>query len=323
MVQQALNRHSQIAIPPETKFFFSFFGHGRAQQLRHIKRLDADLGICLPRPATRIVTPKAGRAFFNEMAQQYVAKLGKPGVVAFGEKTPEHSGYLPRIRQLFPEARIIVLYRDGRDVAASLSRMPWMSPNLYVNFLVWTYYNWILCRARREGVPNLYFARYESIVADPAEQMASILDFLELPYEPSVAAGCGNKAGIPEREYAWKARALQPITRQRVGVFRRDLTGEQIAFLERLGRMALPALGYELLTDGRQPLPPGFLIRLSYSVLRFAWGLPWASVLKEMLENLVRGSVGGIHFPFDEAESRVKPPRPTAASPRLLPAMRT
>src|SRR5215831_4421176 len=43
MVQQALNRHSQIVIPPETKFFFSFYGHSLAQQARHVRRLNADL----------------------------------------------------------------------------------------------------------------------------------------------------------------------------------------------------------------------------------------------------------------------------------------
>ena len=42
---------------------------------------------------------------------------------------------LPRIRELYPDARVVVLYRDGRDVASSLTRVPWMSPNLYVNFL--------------------------------------------------------------------------------------------------------------------------------------------------------------------------------------------
>ncbi len=29
MVQQALNRHPQVVIPPETKYFFSFYGHSQ------------------------------------------------------------------------------------------------------------------------------------------------------------------------------------------------------------------------------------------------------------------------------------------------------
>src|SRR5262245_27843931 len=65
MVQQALNRHSQVAIPPETKFFFSFFGHSRARQLRHIDRLNEDLRIRLPRPAARVRSVAEGRAFYE------------------------------------------------------------------------------------------------------------------------------------------------------------------------------------------------------------------------------------------------------------------
>src|SRR5713226_3100535 len=72
MVQQALNRHAQIVIPPETKFFFSFFGQAHQRQLRHIDRLETDLGIALPRPARRVSAPDEARAFYRAMARRYV-----------------------------------------------------------------------------------------------------------------------------------------------------------------------------------------------------------------------------------------------------------
>src|SRR5207253_9698020 len=84
MVQQALNRHSQIAIPPETKFFFSFFGHSRVHQLRHLQRLNEDLNIRMPAPATRVRSVAEGRDFFDAMAQQYVDRLKKKNVLMFG-----------------------------------------------------------------------------------------------------------------------------------------------------------------------------------------------------------------------------------------------
>jgi hypothetical protein len=283
MVQQALNRHSQVVIPPETKFFFSFFGHSRKQQLRHIERLDADLRIRLPRPTARVCSAAEGRAFYEGMARQYVERLGKRGVVSFGEKTPEHTGHLPRIRQLFPDAKVLVLYRDGRDVAASLTRMPWMPPDLYVNFLVWLYYSWVVRSARTNGWPNLYFARYEDLVADPEKELGGILQFLGLPYESAVAEGCGNREGVPEREHAWKGRALERITGARVGAFRAELTSPQIAVLERLGKHTLRSLGYELITDGNAPLTAGFFFRLAWRMSQFIRRLPWQSVLMELL----------------------------------------
>jgi hypothetical protein len=283
MVQQALNRHSQVVIPPETKFFFSFLGHSRRAQRRHLQRLNADLKINLPEPAAAVRSLADARACYENMAGQYTERLGKSGVASFGEKTPEHTGQIGRIRQLYPDARIVVLYRDGRDVALSLTQVPWGAPDLHVNFLVWLYYYRVVRREIEAGTPNLYFARYEDIVADPEKELGGILGFLGLGYEPAVGQGWGNREGIPEREFAWKERAVQKITSERVALFRRELTDRQIAALEYLGRNALPALGYELLTDGRGPLTPWLLLKMTWNLSRFLYRLPWRSMLNEAL----------------------------------------
>jgi hypothetical protein len=286
MVQQALNRHSQVVIPPETKFFFSFLGHSRKGQACHVRRLNTDLGIDLPTPKARVHATDEGRAFYEDMARRYVGRLGKEGVTCFGEKTPEHTGHLPRIRQLFPDAKVLVLVRDGRDVALSLSKTPWASPNLYVNFLVWLYYSWVLRQARAEAGSNLCFARYEDVVAAPEKEMSRILQFLELPYESAVTQGWGNREGIPEREYAWKEKALEKITTERVHAFQRELDDRQIAVLERLGRDALPAQGYELLTEGNAPLSLGFLWNLLSALSGFVCRLPWRSLVNELFNRV-------------------------------------
>ncbi len=282
LVQQALNRHSRIVIPPETKYFFSFFGHPRRCQARHLERINRDLGIALPRPAARVCTVEEGRAWYEDLARQYVDRLGKKGVTSFGEKTPEHTGLIPRIRELFPESRVVVVYRDGRDVAASLTRVPWMSPNLYVNFLVWLYYDRVVREQWRQGTPRLYLARYEDVVRDPERELAAILRFLGLGYEPAVAQGWGNREGVPERELAWKRQALEPITTERVSAFRRELSDAQIGVLERLGGETLAALGYPLVSAERPALPLSFFPRLACDLGRLAWRLPWRAILAEV-----------------------------------------
>jgi hypothetical protein len=283
MVQQALNRHSQIVIPPETKFFFSFLGHCQPCQARHVDRINKDLKISLPTPARPVRSVADGRAFYEGMARQYIERLGRKDVAYFGEKTPEHTGHLSRIRRLFPDAKVVVLCRDGRDVASSLTRMPWMSPDLYVNFAVWLYYYRLIRAAQKEGGPHLYVARYEDIVANPARELAAILSFLDLPYEPDVAEGHGNREGIPEREYAWKERALEKINTSRVGIFRRELTNAQIESLERLGGHALSSLGYDLVSDGKRSLSLDFVLRLGCNISRLVARLPWHSVVNELL----------------------------------------
>ena len=76
------------------------------------------------------------------------------------------------------------------------------------------------------------------------------------------------------------------IATDRVGVFRQELSGEQIEVLERLGKQALLSRGYPLDTDGERPLPLSFLVKLTYDLSRFALRLPWRSVLRELLGRL-------------------------------------
>ncbi len=282
MVQQALNRHSRIAIPPETKFFFSFLGHSPGAQARHLERLNSDLGIRLTLPEGGVRSDAEARAFYERMAEMYVARLDKPGVTRFGEKTPEHTGHLDRIRELFPGAKVIVLYRDGRDVALSLSRTPWAPAGIYANFMIWLYYQRIIMGAQSRADPDLHFVRYEDAVDRPEATFRDVLAFLDLPYEAAVAEGSGNRAGIPERELSWKAPAVGKITADRVGAFRRDLTADQIAVLERLGHRTLSAFGYPLETDGRRGLSPGVLVRIAYDLSRFLARVPVYSVGREL-----------------------------------------
>lgn len=268
LLQQALNRHPAVVIPPETKFFFFLLGRSLRFQRRQVDQINADLKIALPLPNRRIATPLQGRAVFEQMRDQYLARLGRSHITHFGEKSPEHLRRLPQIRQLFPAARILLVYRDGRDVALSLTRVPWMHHDLYVNFAIWLYYQRLQRQAERARLPNLLCVRYEDLVSNPEAILAEVQQFLGLPIRKEVACGAGNCEGVPEWEYAWKARAWESIIPSRVGQWRTELSGEQIALLERWGRQALRCRGYQLQSDGRHRLPALFFPVLAAQI---AW----------------------------------------------------
>jgi hypothetical protein len=261
LLQQALNRHSKIAIPPETAFF-TFFGLGRIAQQDHLRRINADLHINLPLLARHINNERDGRALYEKMAQLYLERLNRADVTHFGEKSPEHQRRLCRIRQVFPNAKILLIFRDGRDVACSARRLPWMSRDLYVNFALWLHYYRIQRREQSRQDPNLLCVKYEDLVKRPELEMRSVLEFLGLPYESQVVSGFGNSEGVPAWEAPWKARALEPISSARIGTWRAELSTEQAAILERWGEKALKALGYELVSDGKACLPWYFFAKV-------------------------------------------------------------
>jgi Sulfotransferase family len=283
MLQQALNRHSQIIIPPETKFFFSIVGCSKQCQMQQVRRINEDLSIDVALPAKRIVTVNEARILYEEMAVKYASRLNRLNSVYFGEKTPEQTGRLFRIRRVFPDAKLVFIYRDGRDVALSLTKVPWMRANLYVGFMIWLYYYAILMRAKENNQLDLCLVKYEDLVSKPKEELRRILAFLELSYEPTVAEGHGNREGIPLREYAWKSRALDRITDERIGNWRRELSPTQISRLESFGRRALTALGYQITRNKCEPLPLRFFADLCVNGFKVFYGLPWQAVAAELV----------------------------------------
>ena len=314
VLQQALNRHTEIVIPPETKFFYSFYGKAKKQQITHLKRINADLGINIGVPERALREPGEGRAFFEEMALAYLSRLGREDVVCFGEKTPEHTGHLGRIRQVFPEAKVVFIYRDGRDVAVSLSQMPWMHCDLYAGFVIWLYYYRILKREQERGSCDTCFVRYEDLVSKPAQELERVLAFLGVPFESEVAEGYGNQEGVPRRELAWKARALEPIGTDRIGVWRRELSKRQVGLLERLGSNALSAWITRCAARRTRPLPPWFVAALAWRVLRCTTRLPLYCLGNEISGSLSRlfGSASVDTARFDDA-------RAGGASGKLVP----
>jgi len=242
-------------------------GYSKRIQQEHLQRIREDLEIDLPIPTARLRGTLEARTFYDQMARLYVERLGKRGVTHFGEKTNEHLSRLQRIHRLFPNAKVILMVRDGRDVALSLRRLPWTSRDLYVNFALWLYCYRLQKNAQRRGDLPLLCVRYEDVVKDPEKELRAILAFLGLPYEPQVAEGEGNEEGIPPWEYLWKSRAVEKIKLHRVGLWRQELSVEQLGILERWGGWALQELGYELATDGKASLPWFFHLRVAWRSL--------------------------------------------------------
>lgn len=261
LLQQALNRHSQIAIPPETAFF-AVPRWSRRGRREHISRLNEDLGVALPL-GTGTGRAASDRAGYEEMARQYLLRLDRKEVTHFGDKSPVHLSCLTRIRRTFPDAKIVCIYRDGRDVALSLLGLPWTSRCVYVNFALWRYCCWLQRWARQwRGLP-VHFLRYEALALDPARELRAVTSFLGVPYEAQLTDASICTEGVPLWEAQWKGRARCPIGPARVGLWRDKLTPDQLGAMERWGGADLRELGYQLAGNARAPLPWLFRARVA------------------------------------------------------------
>lgn len=256
--------HPHIHVPPETHFFHRwdplFFGGDPLPRGRLESYLDAwfasqnwiDQGLDRREVESLIHRGNlSARSIFLAIAQACSRQAGKPRI---GEKTPIHSRHIPRIRSVFPEAKILHIYRDPRDVAASMLRMPWAHGTVRDFARRWV--KIINEQLEAQGaLPRDYYCavQYESLVSNPSQHLMDICRFLGEPFDPAVLAHeLSARAGFPVRFPEWQQLTTQPVTTKPIGRFMDDLSPRQIACVERIAGPLMDRFGYARVYRWRQ-----------------------------------------------------------------------
>lgn len=107
------------------------------------------------------------------------------------EKTPRHVYKIKEIKEKFPNAKIIAMIRDSKDVVSSLKKR---SGNFPHSVQRWINDNTALLEFKEESWIKL--VRYEDLVTKQEPVIKDILNFLDLPYTEKVF-------DFHEKEYNW------------------------------------------------------------------------------------------------------------------------
>jgi Sulfotransferase family len=275
LLRLMLDAHSTMAMPPETHFFQSLLDasgkvrFGPAQALEAITEdehrrwndfgLEPDELQARFEAIPRFNASDALRAFY----ELYAEKQGKD---RWGDKTPDYIKRMRKIKRVLPEARFILVIRDGRDVALStnkrIAERGHRDP-LPAKRSARRWRNRIE-KARGDG-PKLgeYLEiRFEDLVTDTEPTLERVCEFIELEFEPAMlryhetagerlqemAGAMPAKDGRPEREAGerLKAHALatKPPTKERIEVWREDMSAADQAEFEEVAGELLDDLGY-------------------------------------------------------------------------------
>jgi hypothetical protein len=179
----------------------------------------------------------------------------KQGVERWADNTPEHLLHLHRIKETIPDALIIHIIRDGRDVALStakqgyIHRLPWdKSPSVMVAGLYW---EWMVNKGRKDGrdIGKDYMeVRFEELVARPRETLAVLGSFIDhdLDYDRILKVGIGS-VSAPNSSFKERASKGEPSHAfNPSGRWRKGFTPENLSVFEGLVGGTLKELGYEL-----------------------------------------------------------------------------
>jgi hypothetical protein len=199
----------------------------------------------------------------EESVKQFNREAAAAGKPRWAEKTPHHIRHLDLLFRCFPDARVILMLRDGRDVACSFrERRADLADGIQ---------RWLKANTAGEpfwGDPRVRVQRYENFIADPTAELTALMAFLGEPFDPAMLhpeqssfryydgkAKMGKEdidriterpASAQEGEdhsrlRAWQAR--QPIFDGR-GRWRRDMTPEDKEIFKREAGDVLIRYGY-------------------------------------------------------------------------------
>ena len=207
----------------------------------------------------RLGAAHATVCFQDRIRRWFRDQLGSGCVIA--EKTPRNVLRVPFLRAVLPEARIIHIVRDGRDVACSLvpgiGGAEWLhlKPPSWRRLLATTTgvvrcalaWKEILEIALEDlaTVPHLQ-VRYEDLVIRPEDQAARIAEYLELPPHPAVKDFCTKIQDATDGSYHARHQSMwyRDDHRQRIGRWRENMTLEEQRLVEDSLHGLLRRLGY-------------------------------------------------------------------------------
>jgi LPS sulfotransferase NodH len=269
LLQVLVDSHPGIAIPPES-FLFDRFGplldtYGDLANPARLRALAADLladerirdwalDATVDELLGRVRAPSAA-GLFDALFSLYAARRHK---TRWGDKTPQHALRMPELLAVYPEARIIHLVRDGRDVAESTARIAIGPCSILAIARRWKHYMDTV-RTAAAGLPPSQFleVRFEDLVRDPGGIRRRIMDFIGEDDSkcPPVDQDL-PETGTRERSagYAHHASLRSAITAGKIGVFRTALTPRQIELFEAVAGDVLVRHGYGL--SVAHPRPP-------------------------------------------------------------------
>jgi hypothetical protein len=165
------------------------------------------------------------------------------GKSRWGDKTPYYALHLDKLVDWWPDARIIHLVRDGRDVALSLfgRRHDFSAYNIFYAAQYWKQYVDV-CRAQGARLPAGQYLelRYEDVLDDKPAALARVCDFL----------------GVRSPVATTGAHRLKTVRKDNQGKWKNALGAWALRVFESEAGDTLAACGYPLACPGqRQRLP--------------------------------------------------------------------
>jgi hypothetical protein len=253
-----LSAHSRMICGPETEFFTDLESANRGNRLcrsaawpeeasNYIYSIYDDGSVLANYGVTRAEfaetlrqRERSPQAILEGLTETYMRQHGKQRWI---EKTPTHLIRTRTIRRHYPDAPIVRILRDPRDVALSMLKVPWGPRSYAAAILEWQFFD-ERSAPFFEADSNTMTLRFEDLLQDPEGQLRRLCHFLGEEFEPGMMNTSESIMHVNRSREPWKQKVGEPLDADRLGVWRRETTPEHQAQAEAIVGDRLRAYGY-------------------------------------------------------------------------------
>jgi Sulfotransferase family len=258
MLRMILDRGPEAAIPPESMFLTDVSLPAADWQAlmdevwEHPKVRLWKLPGPPPRVPPDLPPDDAARFVLGAPFAAYASQHAKP---RWGDKTPHYVNHVEQLLAIWPDARFVVLVRDGRDVALSLKRMPFGPNNAWAAAQWWARGIRAGAAAERAHPDRVKTVRYEDLVTDPATHVPDVCAFLGLRYDADMLdLAHADRSKIVADQASWFPTLFEGINTKALARWPQDMSVREQAVFASLARDELEQLGYPV--PSPPPAPP-------------------------------------------------------------------
>lgn len=256
LLSRMLNHHSQLAVPYESHILHTFKPllhlYGGLETAANRERLIADVlstdvmhdwqPRVIQEEVLKCLPENSLGGIFEAIMDCWMRACGKS---RWGEKTPHHVDHWKTISQYWPWAKIIHIYRDGRDVALSLRKARFGPKTVYACASYWaTYVDKVRRLETTLPANRIHALSYENLLRQPEKELATICEFLGENFEPAMLRFYENKAAYKTDDQNQRNLA-RPVMQDNTQKWRQQMNPAELRTFEAIAGAQLTHLGYD------------------------------------------------------------------------------
>lgn len=278
LLRLILNAHPAITVPhpPHIMAYFAPLEkyYGDLSKTENFSRLADDVVTHVQRHIYPWPTPlnkeslltAQPRDLFGLFAAIYDQHLALSGKRRWGCKSTFMIHYVDRILSLYPDARLIWLVRDPRDVALSSRNSVFNPFHPYYVAQLWTSQQRLGLTLEAKLKPtNLMRVHYEDLISDAERTVSQICNFIGEDFNPAMLRFFETEEARISAHLAhdWRKTAM-PILTGNANKYIRGMHADEVAIIESQAGEIMNRLGYRLVSTSLAVQKPGPLQRMKY-----------------------------------------------------------